>query len=87
MPVKPVQPRKAAAPMLVTLSGIVIPVKPVQSKNAKVSILVIPYGITEFLHPTITALVSVLIIALQLFLLSNVLLPEDTFISDKFSQP
>ena len=64
--VKPVQPKKAPSPIVVMLLGIVIDVKPEQPQNAPSPIAVTLTGMTVFLHPVISVLVSVSIIALLL---------------------
>ena len=56
--------------MLVTLWGMVMLVKPLQLANAFSPSLVTLAGIVVFLHPITNVLLSVAIIALQLFLLS-----------------
>jgi hypothetical protein len=45
MEVKPLQPRKALSPILVTLLGIVMEVKTLQVAKAPIPILVTPLGI------------------------------------------
>ena len=63
--VKPVQPWKAQPPMYVTLLGISIEVNPVHWSKALPPMLVTLLGITVFLHPAISLLVDVSMIALQ----------------------
>ena len=66
--VKPEQPSKVLSPMVVTDFGISIEVKLLQPSNARFPMLVTEFGITVLLQPTISALLVVSIIALQLFL-------------------
>ena len=56
------------------------------SENAPIPIFLISWGIFVFLQPEIKVLVSVSIIALQLFLESYVSLLESTFISFNLEQ-
>ena len=63
--VRPVQPEKAPPPMLVTELGMVTLVKPVQPEKATNPMLVTELGMVVFLHPAISVLVAVSIIALQ----------------------
>ena len=64
--VNPVQPLNALSPIEITELGITIDTNPVQPLNALSPIETTELGIDEVLHPTIKALVDVLIIALQL---------------------
>ena len=64
--VKPEQSMKARSPMFVTELGRVIEVKSDQFRKASSPILSIVLGILVFLHPAISVLVEVSIIALQL---------------------
>ena len=70
------QLEKASFPMLVTLLGIVIEVRPEQLRKARSPMLVTLLGITVFLQPVTSVFVVVSIIALQLFLLSYLVLPS-----------
>ena len=51
MLVKPLQPRNALSPILVTLFGIVILVNPLQAVNAEEPILVTLFGIVILVNP------------------------------------
>ena len=73
--------------MLVTLSGMVTLVRLSRPENASSPMLVTLSGITVVLHPSISVLVSVSIIALQLFLLSYVLLFGFTEMLVRLVQP
>ena len=73
--------------MLATLEGIDIELTPVQPSNAELPMLVTPFGIIVSLHPKTKVFVEVSMIALQLFLLSYVLLPLETTIELKLVQP
>ena len=68
--VKPMQLQKASSPMLVTELGIVTDVKPSQPRKAYSPMLVTELGMIVFLHPVISVLVAVSIMALQLLRLS-----------------
>ena len=81
--VKALQPEKDELPILVTELGIVILVN-VQLRNAYAPMLVTLVGITEFLHPEIKVLVSVLMMALQLSRLSYTVLPCSTLMVVRF---
>ena len=78
--VKPLQYPKAHSPMDVTLLGIVTEVKPLQSRKALFPMDVTLLGIIVFLHPKMSVLVAVSMIALQLFLESNFGFPDSTTI-------
>ena len=58
-----------------------------QYENARLPIETTPSGIMVFLQPATSLFVLVLIMALQLFLESNVELSSSTVITAKFSQP
>ena len=72
--------------MYVTLSGIVITVK-FSKSNAVFPILVTLYGITVVMHPRISVLLSVSIIALQLSRLSYIGFLSSTVMLVRFEQP
>ena len=67
-PVKSKQKAKALSPMETTESGISIEVIPVMPLNALSPMAVTVLGITVFLHPAVSSLVLVSMMALQSFL-------------------
>ena len=69
--------------MLVTLLGMVIDVKLEQPSKAPAPMLVTLLGMTVFLHPAISVLVAVSIIALQFSRESQIVLPSSTIIDSK----
>ena len=79
--VKPVQPSKAALPILVTPSGIVTEVKPVQSLKASSPILVTDEGIVTEVKPVqpLKALSSILLTASGIVTEAKPLNPEHKF--------
>ena len=84
--VKLEHPENAPLAIEVTLSGIVIDVKLEQPENAYSPIEVTLLGIIVDLQPTISSLLSVCIIALQLFLESYTLLFSSTFMDVRLGQ-
>ena len=73
------QPENALSPMVVTLSGMVIDAREEQPENAPLQITFTPSGIRVVdLHPAISLLVAVSMIALQLFRPSYTLLELST---------
>ena len=64
--------------MVVTLLGMVMEVRPEQPKNALLPMLVTLLGIMVFLHPNMSELFDVLMIALQLLRESYSVLPGST---------
>ena len=69
--------------MFVTLLGIVTDVKLEQPSKAPAPMLVTLLGMTVFLHPAISVLVAVSIIALQFSRESQIVLPSSTIIDSK----
>ena len=65
MLVRPEQPSKAPPSISVTDSGVVMLVRLEQPEKAKFLIFVTDRGMTVFLHPLISVLLSVCIMALQ----------------------
>jgi hypothetical protein len=65
----------------------VIEVRPEQPEKAELPILVTELGIIEFLHPVIKEFDSVSMMALQLFLLSNLEFVFSTIIEVRPEQP
>ena len=86
MLVNPLQFSNAELPIEVTELGIMIEVKLLWPENAELPIEVTELGIIVFLHPIINILVSVSIIALQLFLESYTVFPSYTTIVFKLLQ-
>jgi hypothetical protein len=87
MEVSEEQPENALTPMVVTLSGMVMEAREEQPENALSPMVVTPSGIRVVdLHPAISLLVAVSIIALQLFRLSYTLLELSTSIEAREEQ-
>ena len=85
--VKPLQPWNAPSPMEVTELGIVTLVKPLQSSNAEERMEETELGMVVDLHPAISVLVAVSIMALQLSRESYFGFPELTIMLVKPLQP
>ena len=83
MEFRPVQSENADLPIQVTLLGMVMEFRPVQPMNAEFPIPVTLLGITVFLHPVISVLYSVSMIALQLFRESKTEFPFSTWMDVK----
>ena len=78
---------KAPLPTLFTELGIVMVVKLEHFSKAQCPIIFTEFGIIVFLQPAIRVFVAVSIIALQLFLLSYLVLPSSIIIDVKPEQP
>ena len=81
------QPWNVPFPMLVTLLGITMLVSDEQPENAYSFMLVTSLGMTVFLHPRISPLRDVYIMALHPLRESYTLLPSATTIASSLPQP
>ena len=73
--------------MIVTLLGMVMEVRSLHPPKAERPILLTLLGMTVFLHPAISLLLDVSIMALQLFRELYFVFPPSTFIEVRAEQP
>ena len=76
MEVRELQPEKQQVSKLVTPAGMVMEVRELQPEKQPTPKLVTLLGMVMFLQPNIKALVAVFMIALQLFLLGNLVFSD-----------